>query len=143
MPEVIVRPAALADFAAVSSLLAPLGRPELTEETTDVLQLSYAHYLDRADTAPLVAELAGGVRGFLSLEFRQRLNRIQPQAWIPDLIVAEPYRGLGAGKALLLRAFELARERNCWSVTLESGSQRKIAHELYKTAGMKDVGLYF
>src|SRR5258708_5568920 len=115
MPEVTVRLAAPADFAAVASLLAELGRPPLTEETADAIKSGYEHYLERADTAPLVAEVDGVVGGFVSLEFRQRLNRVQPQAWIPDLIVADRHRGLGAGKALLLRAFELARERNCWS----------------------------
>jgi GNAT superfamily N-acetyltransferase len=57
--------------------------------------------------------------------------------------VTEACRGAGAGKALLQRAFELARERGCWSVTLESGYQREVAHQLYRSAGMVDEGLYF
>jgi GNAT superfamily N-acetyltransferase len=143
MPEVTVRPAVAADFAAVASLIALLGRTTLEPETTAAIQSGYEHYLTRSDTAALVAEIEGEVVGFISLEFRQRLIRVRPQAWIADLVVAERHRGRGAGKALLLRAFELAREQNCWSVTLESGAQRTVAHQLYKAAGMKEVGLYF
>jgi GNAT superfamily N-acetyltransferase len=143
MPEVIVRPAAPDDFAAVAKLLTLLGRPGLAPETTDTIKCVYEHCLSRDDAAPHVAEVDGEVVGFISLEFRQRLNRVSLQAWIPDLVVAESHRGLRAGKALLMRAFEIARERNCWSVTLESGAHRKIAHQLYKTSGMREVGSYF
>jgi GNAT superfamily N-acetyltransferase len=143
MAEIVVRPAVAGDFPAVASLLTALGRPALTPETTDSLQFGYVQYLARSDTAPQVAEIDGVVLGFLSLEFRQRLNRVRLQGWIPDLIVADTHRGLGAGKALLLRAFEIARERNCWSVTLETGAHRNAAHQLYRSAGMKELGLYF
>ena len=85
----------------------------------------------------------GRAVGFCSLEFRERLNWGVPQGWIPDLIVTAGARGVGAGKALLLQAFEVARERGCWSVTLESGYQRGVAHQLYRSAGMTQDGYYF
>jgi GNAT superfamily N-acetyltransferase len=142
-PQVTVRPAAAADFARVAALLAELGRPALTPATLDGARAVYERYVARADTAPLVAVVDDEVIGFLSLEFRDRLNHTTPQAWIPDLIVTEGCRGLGAGRALLERAFDLARERRCWSVTLESGYQRTVAHQLYRAAGMVDGGYYF
>src|SRR5579864_4369641 len=143
MPEILIRAATARDFNAVASLLAELGRDALTPESERAIKLGYEKYIKRPDTAPLVAELDGQVVGFLSLEYRQRLNRAAPQAWIPDLIVTEPKRGQGVGKALLLRAFELAREQKCWSVTLESGTHRTTAHQLYKSEGMEEVGSYF
>jgi GNAT superfamily N-acetyltransferase len=143
MADVVVRSPQSADFHAVATLLSELGRPALTEANRAALQAGFEHYLERQDTAPLLAEQDGQLVGFLSLEFRQRLNRERLQAWIPDLIVTASARGQGAGRALLNRAFELARERGCWSVTLESGHQRKVAHELYRSAGMKEVGFYF
>lgn len=103
----------------------------------------YERHLARNDTASLVAEVGGAVVGFMSLEFRERLNRTRPQAWIPDLIVAESHRGSGAGKALLLRGIELADARGCWSVTLESGHSRHVAHQLYRSAGMVDQAVSF
>lgn len=143
MPGVQIRPAAAADFAAVTRLLAELGRPAVPAEDEPAARAVYLRHLARPDTASLVAEIDGRVIGFMSLEFRERLNRTRPQAWIPDLIVTEPARGLGAGKALLLRGIELARARGCWSVVLDSGYSREVAHQLYRSVGMRDEGLYF
>lgn len=138
-----VRPAVAADFEAVAALLAELGRSAPTDENRALLRQSFEHYLGRADTAPLLAELDSRPVGFLSLEFRQRLNRTSEQAWIPDLIVTASARGQGAGRALLDRAIALARERGCWSITLESGTERLAAHQLYLGAGFEDRGKYF
>jgi ribosomal protein S18 acetylase RimI-like enzyme len=143
MPQIPIRRTTPADFDVVTTLLAELGRPALTDENRSALRELFGRYLDRPDTSPLVAELEGCVAGFMSLEFRERLNRVQPQAWIPELIVAAPYRGRGVGKALVAHAIDLARKRGCWSVKLESRSHRKEAHQLYRSAGMREVGLYF
>jgi GNAT superfamily N-acetyltransferase len=115
----------------------------MTDDNRIALQVLFGRYLARQDTSPLVAELDGRVAGFLSLEFRERLNRVQPQAWIPELIVGEPYRGQGVGKALVGQAIDLARMRGCWSVKLESRAHRKEAHQLYRSFGLREVGLYF
>lgn len=106
-------------------------------------QAVYQRHIARDGTASLVAVLDGSVIGFLSLEFRERLNRTRPQAWIPDIIVMEAQRGRGVGKALLRRAIDLARERNCWSVVLESGRGRLVAHQLYRAMELSDEGNYF
>jgi GNAT superfamily N-acetyltransferase len=142
-PALIVRPITPEDFGAVASLLAELGRPTLTDETRRAAGDVYLRHVARTDTASLLAELDGRPVGFCSLEFRDRLNRGAPQAWIPDLIVTADARGIGAGKALLRGAFGLARERGCWSVTLESGYRREVAHQLYRSSGMSEDGYYF
>jgi len=139
----VVRTITPEDFEAVAVLLAELGRPTLTRGTRDEARRVFLRHVGRTDTASLLAELNGRAVGFCSLEFRDRLNWAVPQGWIPDLIVAADARGVGAGKALLLQAFELARERGCWSVTLESGYQREVAHHLYRSAGMTQDGYYF
>jgi len=139
----MVRSAEPEGFDAVATLLGELGRPVLTAATRPPARAIYLRHLARAETASLVAESDGDVIGFMSLEFRDRLNQSRLQAWIPDLIVTESSRGMGAGRALLLRGIELAKARGCWSVTLESGHQRHAAHGLYRAAGMADEGLYF
>ena len=131
------------DFDAVATLLAELGRPTLSEASRPDAHEVYRRHVGRSDTSSLLAEQDGRAVGFCSLEFRDRLNWGVEQAWIPDLIVTEDARGLGAGKALLARAFELAAARGCWSVTLESGYQRTVAHELYSSSGMSNDGYYF
>ena len=76
-------------------------------------------------TFPLILAGLGGALRFAAHrhpEFRERLNRTTDQAWVPDLIVRETRRSGGVGLALLERAYDIARERGCWELTLESGA---------------------
>jgi GNAT superfamily N-acetyltransferase len=124
--------------------LAELGRPEaLGTDREPSLRQVFDRYLSRPDVVALVAEVDGAVVGFVDLEFRTRLNFDAPQAWIPDLVVAEAERSRGAGRALLARAEELARERGCWGISLESATWRTRAHAFYLREGWKDTGKSF
>jgi len=139
-----VRPASLADWPAVAALLAELGRPDVLGGPGEALARElFDRYLRREDTVALVAVADGSVVGFVDLEFRERLNFTTPQAWIPDLIVAEAARGRGAGHALLARCQETARARGCWSLSLESASWRDRAHAFYRREGLVDSALSF
>jgi GNAT superfamily N-acetyltransferase len=132
-----------ADFEAVTGLLAELGRPAPTDERLPALRRTYAQHVARSDTASMLALREGTPVGFISLEFRQRFFAVAPQAWIPDLIVTEPARGLDIGAALLDAAFAEALRRGAYAAVLESGHQRAVAHRLYDAAGMLDTGSYF
>jgi GNAT superfamily N-acetyltransferase len=103
----------------------------------------FRRYLDRADAVLLVAEDAGTVVGLLDMEYRVRLNFTTPQAWIPDLVVDEDSRSAGVGRALISRAEELARERGCWGMELESATWRDRAHAFYLREGWTEAGKSF
>jgi GNAT superfamily N-acetyltransferase len=91
-----------------------------------------------------VAEDDGGrIVGFCSLHFRPRLNHMTPEAWIPDLIVAEAARSQKVGRALLDEAEKRARERGSHHLALESAHWRKDAHRFYRDRAMDDEGLSF
>jgi PhnO protein len=142
--KIAVREATSEDWPAVAALLAELGRPDVRGlEDEDWHGERFAGYLTRPDAVALVAEVDGEVAGFVDLEFRQRLNFRTLQAWIPDLVVAETHRGKGVGAALMARAEELSRERECWSLTLESATWRKDAHRFYLREGLADSAYYF
>ncbi len=143
MSEIHVRPITSADFLHVTALLAELGRPALKPETSDAVQAVYERHVADPQTASLVAEVNGQVVGFLSLVFREHLNFVHPQGWIPDLIVTEAARGQGAARALLERAFAQARQHGCDWVRLESGYARTAAHQVYEAVGMSNDGYYF
>ena len=132
-----------ADFEAATRLLAELGRPAPIEEKQPALRRTYAQHTGRADTASMLAVLHGTPVGFISLEFRQPFFMTAPQAWIPDLIVSEAARGRDIGAALLDAAFAEAQRRGAYAVALESGHQRSVAHRLYESSGMADVGSFF
>lgn len=128
----------------MAALLAELGRPEaLGTEGEGALRRVFERYLERPDAVALVAEVAGSIVGFVDMEYRTRLNFEAPQAWIPDLIVAEAQRSRGAGRALLARAEELARARGCWGMELESATWRTRAHAFYVREGWTDSGKAF
>jgi ribosomal protein S18 acetylase RimI-like enzyme len=131
------------DFEAVTRLLAELGRPAPSDERLPALRRTYTQHVGRSDTASLLALLDGAPVGFCSLEFREPFFTLRPQAWIPDLIVAEGTRGRGIGAALLDAAFAAALRRDAYATVLESGAQRTVAHRLYRAAGMGDVGTFW
>lgn len=131
-----------ADFGAVTGLLAELGRPAPIEDRLPALRRTYASHVARPETGSLLAEQDGRPVGFVSLEFRQPYFTLAPQGWIPDLVVTEPARGRGTGAALLDAAFVEARRRGAYAVALESGDHRRVAHRLYASAGMQEVGVF-
>ena len=139
-----IRPIAATDddFSAVTRLLAELGRPAPSDERLPALRRTYDAHVARPETASLVAELEGTPVGFVSFELRQPFFTLAPQGWIPDLIVAESARGRHIGAALLDAALAQARERGAYAVALESGHHRTVAHRLYLSAGMQDVGTF-
>ena len=139
-----IRSATPEDFDPVTRLLEHLGRPTVTPRTRSEVRDVYCEQLADPNSEHLVAVTPRGrVMGFCSLHFRSRLNNIDPQAWIPDLIVDEHDRGRGVARALLGEAERRARERGCTDVTLESGNARKEAHLLYVGAGMQETGKSF
>ncbi len=139
-----VRSAEPRDFDAVTGLLEALGRDPVTDETRDRCREVYAAQVSDPTADHLVAEDADGVVvGFCSLHFRKRLNHTTPEAWVPDLIVAEQVRGMGIGKALLAHAERRAIERSCWALSLESAHHRLEAHRFYGAFGMRDMGKAF
>jgi ribosomal protein S18 acetylase RimI-like enzyme len=139
-----VRDATPDDWPAVEALLGELGRPDVrgAPEENAAREL-FLDYLGRDDTDALVAEEDGRVVGFVDMEYRARLNFTTPQAWIPDLIVTEDGRSRGAGAALLARCEELARARDCWSLSLESANWRDRAHGFYRREGLADAAKSF
>ena len=142
--SVRTREATPADWSAVAALLAELGRPDVrdTDQEAEARQI-YEQYLVRPDAVALVVESDGLVVGLLNIEFRAWLNFTAPQAWIPDLVVADGARGRGIGGALLIRAEEIARSRGCWSMTLESATWRERAHAFYVSHGWMETGRAF
>jgi GNAT superfamily N-acetyltransferase len=132
------------DWPAVADLLAQLGRPDVrgTGEEPAAREV-FEGYLERPDAVLLLAEVDERVVGLLDMEYRVRLNFTVPQAWIPDLVVAEDSRSAGVGRALLARAEELARERGCWGMELESATWRDRAHAFYVREGWNDAGKSF
>jgi GNAT superfamily N-acetyltransferase len=140
-----IRAATVKDWPYVAELLVELGRdvsPSAASNPSYVIR--FGGHLALRESRTLVAEEPRGrVLGFLDMEFRQRLGHPRPQAWVNDLVVTESARGRGVGGALLARAEELARERGCFRMSLETSRWRVETHRFYEGRGWTDNGTWF
>ena len=62
------------------------------------------------------------------------------EAHIIAIGVRSTYRGLGIGEGLLIATMDLAQTLDAYVVTLEVRASNKIAQELYKKFGFREVG---
>ncbi len=139
----VVRHVELRDFMAVTTLLMLLGRPHVPEEQREAARQLFERHVESADVESLIVLRDGLPVGFLSLHIRERLNHPTMEAWIPDLVVTESEHGSGAARLLFGRAVDIARERGCHRLVLESGHARKRAHRFYEREGMRETGKTF
>jgi broad specificity phosphatase PhoE/GNAT superfamily N-acetyltransferase len=139
----VVRHAEQGDFVAVTTLLAELGRPPVPEEEREAARQLFERHVESSDVESLIVLRDGTPVGFLSLHVRERLNQPTMEAWIPDLIVTESEHGSGAARLLFGCAVDVARERGCHRLVLESGHARKRAYRFYEREGMRETGKTF
>ena len=132
------------DFAAASRLVAEMGahRSPLPDRM-DAVERAYREIIRRPSDASVVAEHDGAAIGICTVEIRASLSREAPDAWVPELVVSERFRGQGIGRALLERALHAARERGAERAVLESGAQRATAQALYRSLGFVAAGSAF
>jgi GNAT superfamily N-acetyltransferase len=139
-----VRLAVPADWPAVAGLLVELGRGVAAGTAEDPThQLQFAGHIRRIDNVTLVADLDDGVVGMIDMEYHQRLGDHRPQATVHDLVITQRVRGSGAGRALLVRAEELARRRGCFRMALVTAAWRGEAVAFYERQGWQDYGAWF
>ena len=60
-----------------------------------------------------------------------------------DLVTDETKRSTGVGRAMMKYMERLARERSCDTLSLDSGSQRRLAHKFYFREGMTISSFHF
>ncbi len=146
MEEVRVRDATAGDLDALLGLYeqltgpldepVPEPRPDPRKEITRIIE-------DPARSL-LVAELGGRVVGTVDVLIAPNLtHQAQPWALVENVVVAADARRRGAGRALMLRALEIARTAGCYKVNLISGNERAGAHDFYRSLGFDAIGQGF
>jgi len=134
-----VREAVAGDAPAIHELLTALGRPAARPPSPRQRAVLTEHVAAPGCTL-LVAERRGAVVGFACLWIRSRLGWDTPEAWIPDLAVAEDARRTGVARELLAACEHLAVTAGCHLLRLECGHHRTAAHALYRDLGFDDAG---
>ena len=95
MTQVVVRPAADGDSAALTDLLDQLGYPA----TPGVMPARLQRLLSNHNAAALVAVRDGRVIGLATMHIISPLNRAHDVAWLTTLVVDAANRGTGPGRA--------------------------------------------
>lgn len=93
--------------------------------------------LDYNREVVFVAEIEGAVAGYVHAEMYNLLY-YESMVNILGLAVSSEYRRKGAGKALMQRVEEWAKEKGIREIRLNSGGTRKEAHEFYRAVGFDD-----
>ncbi|HSM38752.1 MAG TPA: GNAT family N-acetyltransferase [Candidatus Limnocylindrales bacterium] len=145
MPDgVTLRPLVEDDFEAVTRLIAQFGpRRSPVPDRMDAMRRTFAMHaraVAAGEAGSLVADLEGSTVGVAIMEWRDPFWDLRRQAWIPDLVVTEPMRGRGIGRALLEHALRAAVWAGASEMVLESGLRRSAAHRLYAAAGFAASG---
>jgi ribosomal protein S18 acetylase RimI-like enzyme len=137
MTERAVRLAQVADADSVGRLLHDFnsefgeptpGRAWLAERVSYLLGERHATVL-----------LAGaGPDGLAVLRFRPAIWSEALECYLAELYVAPSQRGRGLGRALMLAALELARERGADHMELGTGEHDLAARSLYESLGFSN-----
>jgi GNAT superfamily N-acetyltransferase len=141
-PEgVEIRPLGRDDFDTALRLVRDLyGLPESDPEPH---RAAFEALVNDVDASPFLALADGAPAGLIVFRFRRRLNHATFEGWISDLVVREPWRGRGIGRALVASAIAEWRLRGSHRIQLEVGGDRSAARSLYQDMGFVEQGRYF
>jgi N-acetylglutamate synthase-like GNAT family acetyltransferase len=128
--RLIIRLATAEDAKRITVLCEQLGYPTSQEEVQR--RLNQIRQDERH--AVYVGELDSHVIGWAHV-YVCRLMITELQAEIGGLVVDEHYRRSGAGRLLMQRAEQWARENECSAIYLRSNVIRKDAHAFYERIG--------
>jgi len=139
--SVTIRPTKREDFDEIIPLLKQLWPANLIDvkAARDIFDRGLAS--DRR--AYLCACLGEKIIGFGTLMIRDCLWLQGDVGYICDLVVEQDRRGSGVGTALVERAVQIARQRGCRRVELDSGFHRTEAHRFYEKRGFEKRAFLF
>lgn len=84
----------------------------------------------------LVVEEEGKIVSSVQMTIVETLtHNVRPYAVIENVVTHVDYRNRGYASALLERASEIARERRCYKIFLETGSNKESTLNFYRNNG--------
>ena len=141
------------DIPAVLELLYELGRPRPGKASdVDFFRRRVKNYIYDFEKEIIVSVIDdddddydnnSNLVGMASMIFLPRLNRLDLEMYVPELVVQNKYKRMGIGRLLIDSCYAIGRERGCYRIRLESGNQRSEAHEFYKNLGFRQSAVSF
>ena len=144
MENLKIREFSFSDNSDVLELLYELGRPKPQNvQEEEVFQQLINNYDKDPKKRIFVAETKNKIVGVVIVLVLLRLNQIDSEIYIPELIVSKNYQNQGIGKELINSCIDFAKEMNCYRIRLESGNQRLESHKFYRKLGFDQSSLSF
>ena len=99
----------------------------------------YGGQTQATDAAVLVAELDGKVIGFAYVQYEAKnyADLLENAAWLHDLYVDEAARGSKAGKLLIEKSIEIAKEFGAGKLILSVAAKNEFAKEFFERSGFR------
>lgn len=120
-------------FAVMAELRPHLVQSEFVRQVRELEQEGFRlAYIE--EDAEVVA--VAGYRIYSNLFMGRNL-------YVDDLVTADKHRSKGYGEQLLSWLRDVAREKGCKVLHLDSGTQRRRAHKFYLCQGMEITGFHF
>lgn len=137
--EISIRDMIIDDFEKLTELIKELGYPSNKNNISErMLKINSNKYYKT-----LVAEVDNEVVGFIGLCKLYAYECDGDYVRIISLIVSEKYRGKGIGTKLVESGEQWAMGEGAIAIALNSGINRKKAHEFYNSNGYSIKGYSF
>lgn len=137
--KVCVRNVNYNDFETLTELIKELGYPSTVSKVSERLSKISSSKCYKT----FVSEVDGKIVGFIGLCKLYAYEYDGAYIRIIALVVNEQYRGKGIGTKLVESAEKWALDEEAIAITLNSGINRKEAHEFYKSKGYDIKGYSF
>ncbi len=128
-----IRSVTAADFDRICDLLQQLWPGKTLDKRA--LKGVLTRGLRSPQDVYLCVEIGDDIAGFCSLAIRNSLWQEARIGTIAEMVVDEPYRKRGIGTALLGTIIDMARQKGCTRIELDSAFDREEAHRFYEKAG--------
>ena len=110
--------------------------PPKEEQDMDVWKNMLEKFAQDENMYLLVAEEEGQVVSSVQMAIIEGLtHNVRPFAVIENVVTHADYRNRGFASALLEKASEIAKERRCYKVFLETGSNKESTLNFYRNNG--------
>ncbi|TFY90940.1 GNAT family N-acetyltransferase [Pseudomonas nabeulensis] len=104
----------------------------------DLLEQLPAELAKRPHAFSVLAFVGGEPAGLVNCFEGFSTFACRPLVNVHDVVVAQPFRGLGLSQKMLQKVEEIARQRGCCKITLEVLEGNAIAQSSYRKFGFDD-----